>query len=96
MSAGVTSTSTAERLRAARDAGTLPRADAESLLDAHELIVGLRIEHQIGQIARGEPLDDHIDPAQLSPLTRSYLKESFRAIASAQKRVAAEMQIGLR
>ena len=96
MSAGVTSTSTAERLRAARDAGTLPRADAESLLDAHELIVGLRIEHQIGQIARGEPPDDHIDPAQLSPLTRSYLKESFRAIASAQKRVAAETQIGLR
>jgi CBS domain-containing protein len=96
MSAGVTSTSTAERLRAARDAGTLPRADAESLLDAHELIVGLRIEHQIEQIARGEPLDDHIDPAQLSPLTRSYLKESFRAIASAQKRVAAEMQIGMR
>ena len=45
---------------------------------------------------RGEPLDDHIDPAQLSPLTRSYLKESFRAIASAQKRVAAETQIGLR
>ena len=36
MSAGVTSTSTAERLRAARDAGTLPRADAESLLDAHD------------------------------------------------------------
>ncbi len=46
MSAEVTSTSTAERLPAARDAGTLPRADAESLLDAHELIVGLRIEHQ--------------------------------------------------
>jgi CBS domain-containing protein len=96
MSAGVTSTSTAERLRAARDAGTLPRADAESLLDAFELIVGLRVEHQIEQIGRGEPPDDHIDPAQLSPLTRSYLKESFRAIASAQKRVAAEMQIGVR
>jgi CBS domain-containing protein len=96
MSAGVTSTSTAERLRAARDAGTLPRADAESLLDAFELIVGLRVEHQIEQIGRGEPPDDHIDPAELSPLTRSYLKESFRAIASAQKRVAAEMQIGVR
>jgi CBS domain-containing protein len=95
MSAGVTSTSTAERLRAARDAGTLPRSDAESLLDAFELIVGLRVEHQIEQISAGETPDDHIDPAVLSPLTRSYLKESFRAIAGAQKRIAAEMQVGV-
>jgi CBS domain-containing protein len=92
MSAGVTCTSTAERLRAAGDAGTLPRSDARTLLEAHELIVGLRIEHQIEQLSAGRPPDDYIDPATLSPLTRSYLREAFRAVAAVQKRVAAELQ----
>ncbi len=61
---------------------------------AYELIVELRVEHQIEQLARGEPPDDYIDPAALSPLTRSYLKEAFRAVAAVQKRVAAELQVG--
>ena len=92
MSAGVTCTSTAERLRVAGEAGTLPSADALTLLEAHELIVGLRVEHQVEQLRAGQPPDDYIDPATLSPLTRSHLKEAFRAVAAVQKRVAAELQ----
>jgi CBS domain-containing protein len=95
MSAGVTCTSTAERLRAALDAGTLPRSDALTLLDAHDLFTQLRVDHQIEQLSAGARPDDHIDPAVLSPLTRSYLKESFRAVAAVQKRVAAELQAGV-
>ena len=91
MSAGVTCTSTAERLRVAGDAGTLTPGDARTLLEAHELIVGLRVEHQVEQLRAGETPDDFIDPARLSPLTRSYLREAFRAIAAVQKRVAAEL-----
>jgi CBS domain-containing protein len=93
MAAGVTCTSTAERLRVAGDAGTLPKSDADMLLEAHELIVELRVEHQIEQLGAGEPPDDYIDPARLSPLTRSHLKEAFRAVAGVQKRVAAELQV---
>jgi CBS domain-containing protein len=92
MSAGVTATSTAERLRVAGEAGTLPPSDALTLLEAHELIVGLRVEHQVEQLRAGQPPDDYIDPATLSPLTRSHLKEAFRAVAAVQKRVAAELQ----
>jgi CBS domain-containing protein len=92
MSAGVTCTSTAERLRVAGEAGTLPSGDALTLLEAHELIVGLRVEHQIEQLRAGQTPDDYIDPATLSPLTRSHLKEAFRAVAAVQKRVAAELQ----
>jgi CBS domain-containing protein len=91
MSAGVTCTSTAERLRVAGDAGTLPLGDVHTLLEAHELIVGLRVEHQIEQLRAGERPDDYIDPAGLSQLTRSYLREAFRAVAAVQKRVAAEL-----
>jgi CBS domain-containing protein len=95
MSAGVTSTSTAERLRVAGEAGTLAPSDARTLLEAHELIVGLRLEHQIEQLSAGRPPDDYIAPGALSPLTRSYLKDAFRAVAAVQKRVAIEVQAAL-
>jgi CBS domain-containing protein len=94
MSAGVSATSTGERLRVAGEAGTLPDSDARTLLDAHELFVELRVQHQIEQLGRGADPDDHIDPAMLSPLTRSYLKEAFRAVAAVQKRVAADLATG--
>jgi CBS domain-containing protein len=91
MAAGVTSASTTARLRAAADAGTLPAEDGHTLEDAFELITALRLRHQVGQVRAGRRPDDHVDPARLSPLTRSHLREAFRAIASIQKRVAAEL-----
>jgi CBS domain-containing protein len=96
MHAGVTSASTTERLAAAREAGILSNADARTLQDAFELVFGLRLEHQIAQIADGQQPNDFIDPASLSPLTRTYLKEAFRAVASVQRRVGAELQLGVR
>lgn len=91
IAAGVTSASTTERLRAAGSAGTLPAAEARTLEDAFELVVGLRLQHQVEQLRAGQEPDDYVDPATLSPLTRSYLKEAFRAIASIQKRVAGQL-----
>jgi CBS domain-containing protein len=96
MAAGVTSASTRERLQAAADAGTLSPGDAPTLLDAFELVSDLRLTHQIEQLRVGRAPDDHIDPNALSELTRSHLKEAFRAIASVQKRVAAELSLGVR
>jgi len=96
MAAGVTSASTIERLRVAGSVGTLPPADAHTLEDAFELVSGLRLQHQVGQLSAGKEPDDYVDPATLSPLTRSYLKEAFHAIASIQKRVAAELAVGIR
>lgn len=94
VAAGVTCASTAERLRAAAAAGTLTPVDSRTLEDAHELISSLRLEHQVAQLRAGAEPDDHVDPSQLSPVTRSYLRESFRAVASVQKRVASELQTG--
>lgn len=94
MAAGVTSASTIERLRAAAAAGTLPQADAQTLEDAFELIAALRMQHQVRQLRAGETSDDYADPGELSDLTRSHLKEAFRAVASVQKRVAAELKAG--
>jgi CBS domain-containing protein len=94
MAARVTSASTIERLRAAGAAGTLPAADARTLEDAFELISDLRVEHQVQQLRAGREPDDYVEPAALSSVTRSYLRESFRAVATIQKRVAADLQAG--
>lgn len=95
IAAGVTSASTTERLRAAAAAGTLSEAHARTLEDAYALITTLRVEHQIGQLRAGQQPDDHVDPARLSRLTQSYLREAFRAVASIQKRAAAELNAGV-
>ena len=44
--------------------------------------------HQLGQLRAGQEPSDLIDPAELNPLTRRYLREAFRAIARVQRRVA--------
>jgi len=96
IAAGVTSASTPERLRAAAAAGTMSDAHARTLEDAYALITGLRLEHQIEQLRAGRQPDDYVDPADLSRLARSYLREAFRAVASIQKRAAAELNAGVR
>ncbi|MGD1056067.1 MAG: putative nucleotidyltransferase substrate binding domain-containing protein [Solirubrobacteraceae bacterium] len=96
MAAGVTSASTLERLHAAGEAGTLPAAEVHTLEDAFELFTELRMEHQVEQLRAGIEPDDHVNPDELSALTRSYLKEAFRAVASVQKRIAAELNLGVR
>jgi CBS domain-containing protein len=94
MAAGVTAASTVERLRAARDAGTLSPANAHTLEDAFELVNNLRVENQVTQLRAGEDPDDYVDPAQLSPLMRTQLKDAFRAIYSIQKRLFSQIRHG--
>ncbi|MFZ0171125.1 MAG: putative nucleotidyltransferase substrate binding domain-containing protein [Acidimicrobiales bacterium] len=91
MAAGVTSAPTTERLRAAGAAGTLEESDAWTLQEAFEFVSELRLDHQIAQLASGAEPDDFVNPAELSALTRSHLKEVFRAIASVQKHVANDL-----
>jgi CBS domain-containing protein len=96
MTAGVTSASTKERLRAGAAEGALTDNDARTLQDAFALIIELRLAHQLAQLRQGEEPDDHVDPATLSPLMRTQLKDAFRAIASIQRRLAAELTVGVR
>jgi CBS domain-containing protein len=96
MAAGVPSASTAERLRAAEAAGTLENSEARTLAEAFDYIFGLRLDHQVEQLRRGEAPDDFIDPKTLNPLARSYLRSAFRAIASVQSGLATELSLGVR
>jgi CBS domain-containing protein len=96
MGAGVTSGSTRERLQAAEAGGTLEAEEASTLLEAFGFVSSLRLDHQVEQLRRGEPPDDFIDPKQLNPLARSYLREAFRAVASVQAGLSAELSLGVR
>ena len=95
MAAGATSISTRERLRAARDGGVLSDEDGRVLEEAFALVCALRLEHQVEQVRAGAPPDDFIHPGRLTPLTRSYLKDAFRAVAAVQRRIAAELLYGV-
>ena len=96
MAAGIASASTLERLRAAEAAETMESPEARTLMEAFGFIFSLRLDHQVEQLRGGQPPDDFIDPKTLNPLARSYLREAFRAVASVQANLAAELSLGVR
>jgi CBS domain-containing protein len=89
--AGVRVTPTAERLRAAAQEGVLGTTEARILEEAFELFSALRLEHQVGQLERGLRPDDHLDPGQLDPLTRRYLRDAFREVTVVQRSMTGEL-----
>jgi CBS domain-containing protein len=93
LAAGVSAASTRARLEAAEAEGTLEAEDAAVLRDAFELVGALRMEHHVERLRAGLPPDDLIDPQRLAPLTRTSLKEAFRAVARVQRGVA--LKLGL-
>jgi signal-transduction protein with cAMP-binding, CBS, and nucleotidyltransferase domain len=45
----------------------------------------------VAELEAGTSPDDHIDPKLLNPLTRRYLRDAFRAVASVQKSLSGEL-----
>jgi CBS domain-containing protein len=82
VSAGDGEGSTPERLRTAAAEGVLSDDQAQTLVEAFELALGLRIVHQLERLAAGETPDDLLDAGDLSPLTRSHLRDVFRAVSA--------------
>jgi CBS domain-containing protein len=81
--------STPERLRvAAADAGVLTEDQARTLVEAFELALELRIIHQLERIEAGQPPDDLLDAAVMSPLTRGRLRDVFRAVSAVQREMS--------
>lgn len=91
LAAGTTSTSTVSRLQAAGAAGVLQTSDASSLEEAYRLVSALRMEHQVRQLQSETEPDDYIHPKALDALTRRYLREAFRLVASIQSGLANEL-----
>jgi CBS domain-containing protein len=82
--------STPERLRRGVEAGLLTTDEADTLIGAHTEIFSLLMRREIDSIRSGTPLNHHVDPKTLDPLTRRYLREAFRAITAVQNTLEGE------
>jgi CBS domain-containing protein len=82
---------TVPRLRAAGDEGIFDKETARVLEEAYELFSALRFEHQVAQLEQGGEADDHLDPEELDPLTRRYLRDAFREVAAVQRSLGASL-----
>jgi CBS domain-containing protein len=91
LKAGAKVTATIDRLRAASELGAIEPAHARTLEEAFDLFTALRLEHQIRQLERGNEPDDHVDPKELSELTRRYLRDAFREVAAVQKSLSSAL-----
>jgi len=94
--AGVAATSTLARLESAASAGSLEAAVARELGEAFRYLWELRVHHHAEQVRAGEEPDDFLDPSGLGPVARSGLKESFRAIARAQRLLSMDLGVPTR
>jgi CBS domain-containing protein len=92
---GITISSTLDRLVAVQELGALDAEAAAALREAFEIVARIRLEHHAACIAAGRDPDNLIKPKELSPLTRVYLREAFRAVAAAQKQLAVYVPLGM-
>jgi CBS domain-containing protein len=93
IASGASGTSTAQRLESAAASGTLDERDAHLLGDAFELFTELRMTHQMQQLRAGDRPDDLLRVDELTALTRSYLKDALRAVASVQRGVSSMLSL---
>ena len=95
LAAGVTISATLDRLVTAEEIGALDAESAQSLREAFEISTHVRLQHHAARIEAGESIDDLVDPEELPPLARRQLREAFRAIAAAQKRLGVYVPRGI-
>jgi CBS domain-containing protein len=81
--------STLPRLRAAAEEGIFQEQTARVLEEAYELFDTLRLEHQVAQLEQGDEPDDSLNPEELDPLTRRYLRDAFREVTAVQRSLSA-------
>lgn len=92
---GVTISATLDRLVAAQEVGALDAETATALREAFSLVSRIRLAHHAAQIEAGAPIDNLVDPGELAPLARHELREAFRVVSDAQKRLSAYVPHGL-
>lgn len=86
----VTETGTASRLRAAADAGGLPRNEADAAIDAFHILQQFRLRMQFGDPAAVPGNPNAVLPASLNDFDRRLLKEALFQARRLQQVLEAE------
>ena len=98
LAAGVSHTSTLQRLRLSAEALHIPATDVEAWINALLFIQMLRLRHHDEVCGKPDAeclpaMDNLIDPEQMNELDRRILKEAFRQARKVQARLTLEYQL---
>ena len=75
---------TLDRIDVAVRAGLLDAEAGGNVSEAYRFLVGLRLRLQLRMLVEGRPVVDEVALSELTPLERTRLKESFRAVKAWQ------------
>jgi CBS domain-containing protein len=87
LSVGSPALPTTERLLDASGSRMLSSPDATALADAFDAVQGVRLAHQIEQVATGRTPDDLVHLSELPPVDRAILAEATRVVTGIQRRM---------
>ena len=76
---------TLDRIDAVVRAGLLDAETGGNVSEAYRFLVGLRLRLQLRTLVAGRPVVDEVALSELTPLERTRLKESFRAVKAWQE-----------
>jgi len=93
LEAGVAERNTLRRLLAAERAGRMEPDLRATVSEAYRFLLGLRMRRQLEQVVAGKEPGDEVALSSLSPVERSRLKESLRAIRGWQELAAYHYQV---
>jgi CBS domain-containing protein len=92
---GLPERNTLDRIRAAAARGIWPETQAAEIADAGQVLMRLRLVHQLAQLGRGQTPDNRIVPARLSRADALLFRDALRTIASVQQTVRGRYPEGL-
>jgi len=87
LAAGVTISPTLDRIEAAASLGQLDRDTGDALREAYGVIAAVRFDHHAALLDAGRPLDNLIDPGELSPIARADVQAVLAEVRRAQRRI---------
>ncbi len=85
LDAGTEVINTQDRLNNAQKAGIISAECADDLVDSHEFLNTVRLQHQVKNIKKGRKANNYVDPNELSSLERRHLKDAFELISTYQE-----------
>ena len=88
LAAGSDAVNTRDRLQIAADSGAITAERVRDLIDAHEFLGTLRLQHQAQRMSEGHAADNYLRPDELSNLERGHLKNAFAVVKSVQGSLA--------
>lgn len=90
---GISEANTLERMDQLVRIGVFDAKDANAWKEAYSLIQALRMRHHQELLKQELPLNNYINPADLNPLDRRILRESFRQAQRLQQKLEITYQL---